>query len=312
MYTDEVEKIRELMSKGYGYRRIAKALGLSQYRVRSIIRSLVIDKLNLKAPKQKRGTKLKLKKVSKKRVTHKVAVVLSDIHIPYHCPSALAIAMDYTESLKPDRIVLNGDIVDMYSVSRYMKDPLRIDTFQEELDQARDFLRLLRQQNPKAKITFIKGNHEARIEKFLIDRAPELSSLRCLSLDSLLGLSEFDIDFIDQGIKLGNLYVEHGAVARSSPGASALAYYRKMGTSVLVGHIHKLNVIRHRNVYGVHTLVENACLCDQSFDWLHTPVNWQQGFTEVHYQSNGNFQIFQHCIVDGKLVSGDMEYKACR
>jgi hypothetical protein len=48
-------------------------------------------------------------------------VILSDIHIPFHDDEALSLAIAEAESYRPDGIILNGDIVDFFAVSRWEK-----------------------------------------------------------------------------------------------------------------------------------------------------------------------------------------------
>jgi len=50
-------------------------------------------------------------------------LVLSDIHIPYHSIDALTCAFDYAKKEKPDAILLNGDTLDFFGLSRFAKDP---------------------------------------------------------------------------------------------------------------------------------------------------------------------------------------------
>jgi len=53
----------------------------------------------------------------------KKLLVLSDIHIPYHSIEALSCAIEWGKKVKPDAILLNGDCLDFFGLSRYAKDP---------------------------------------------------------------------------------------------------------------------------------------------------------------------------------------------
>ena len=50
-------------------------------------------------------------------------LVLSDIHIPYHNIESLTCAFDYAKKEKPDAILLNGDTLDFFGLSKFIKDP---------------------------------------------------------------------------------------------------------------------------------------------------------------------------------------------
>jgi predicted phosphodiesterase len=302
------QKVRDLVSLGYGRRKIAQTLGVSEYKVRAILRSIVVDKIRKEDTNDFDG-RLRISRIKSGKDKKKVAVVLSDIHIPYHDRDALAIALEFTEDIKPDKIILAGDIIDFYAVSKYMKDPLRIDTLQSEIDETRAFLNVLRDKHLGASITIIPGNHEVRLEKFLIDKASALTSLRCLSIDDLFGLSQNGIVFSDASVMLGKLEVTHGEYARKTPGGSVKGHFEKSASSVLVGHVHRLNTNRYTNGWGVHTVVENGCLCMTSPEYSRVN-DWQQGFSVVRYnEKTGDFIVEQHNIVGGKLITSDRVYQ---
>jgi len=302
------QRVRDLVSAGFGRRKIAAELGITEYKVRAIIHSIVTDKLR-EQPTNDFSGRLRVNRTRSNKEKKKVAVVLSDIHIPYHDRDALSIALAYTKDIAPDTIVLNGDIVDFYAVSRFQKDPMRIDTLQSEIDETRALLTLLRDDHPKADIIYVMGNHEIRLEKFLIERASALTSLRCLSLDDLFGFSSNDIQFSDTSTMLGNLEVTHGEYARKNPGSSVRGHFDKSASSVLIGHVHKLNTSRYTNNWGVHTIIENGCLCGLSPEYSRKN-NWQQGFSVVYYSpKNGEFIVKQHNIVSGVMITEDKVYQ---
>ena len=66
-------------------------------------------------------------------------LVLSDIHIPYHDIEALTTALEYGKTLNPNAILLNGDTIDMYQASRFIKDR-RLRDLAGEIEMTRDFL----------------------------------------------------------------------------------------------------------------------------------------------------------------------------
>lgn len=49
--------------------------------------------------------------------------ILSDIHIPYHDLDALNMALNEFKKVEVDTIVLNGDTVDAFNLSRWEKNP---------------------------------------------------------------------------------------------------------------------------------------------------------------------------------------------
>ena len=301
------DMIIKLTEEGVGAKRIAARLGITEWRVRTE-RNAYNNKL-IKGKSLSSGGIATFSsnkvKTSKRAATR--AVVLSDIHIPYQDTAALSVALAFMKNYKPDNIVLNGDIIDFYPVSSFSKDPLRIDTLQDEVDDVISFLRQLKEDHPKAGIDYVKGNHEDRLERFLTNKAPALSSLNCLSIDELLDLGTYGISFYDESVYLGELEVTHGYLVRKNPGASAKAVHEKTAKSILIGHVHRLNKSYMRNKYGQHLLIENGCLSSLEPDYTRFP-NWQHGFTTVEYDSSGELSTTLHHIEDGVLLESTVSY----
>lgn len=303
------DQILALHSKGLGRRKIANRLGVSEWKIRCVIRDQTTSFLRTTRNLQKTGNTFRVKKVKKEKAKARTAIILSDIHIPFHCKSALALAMAYTEDKKPDDIVLNGDIVDFYGASSYRKDPTRLETLQDEINETYDFLKTLRSRHAAAKIYYVQGNHENRLARFILDKAPELYSLHCLSMDELFKLSDLDIEYIDESsqVNLGDLEIIHGTICRAKSAFSAKAHHDKTGGSVLIGHVHRLGTHYHTNRWGTHVAIENGYLGRSDFDYVNKP-DWQQGFTEIEYYEDGRFTVRQHRIHDGTLTVDGVVY----
>lgn len=294
-------------SLGASQKAIARSLGISEWQVRCVLRSSTTHSVQEKVHNQ-----IRLRKVKTAPNKVKRAIILSDIHIPHHDQAALALALEYARVVKPDTIVLNGDIADFSNVSSYRKDPHEIITFADELLETRDFLRRLRSDHAKASIYYTVGNHELRIEKYLFDRAPELSSLPELSISALLHLKKFDVQFVDQTdrVKLGDLEVFHGEIVKTHSGEAARAHMMKRGGSVLIGHVHKLGVVYKTDRWGEHVAIENGHLSKPDPSYMIDPV-WNQGFSEVHYNElTGQFSVRQHHIRNGSLVVDGQTFTA--
>lgn len=54
---------------------------------------------------------------------YRKALILSDVHLPYHDLDALVAAVEHGIKKGIDSIYLNGDILDCYQISRFIKDP---------------------------------------------------------------------------------------------------------------------------------------------------------------------------------------------
>ncbi len=225
-------------------------------------------------------------------------VVLSDIHFPYHDDKALKAVYKFLEHHPVDTIILNGDILDFYDVSFFDKDPDRINSLQKEIDMAQKFFKKLRSLNPKAKIIFVKGNHENRIERYL-KKHPELYSLDALKLPNLLNLDNYIIEYKDKGFKLGSLKIIHGDMIRKFSSYTARGELEKHDSSGISSHTHRGGVYYYRTPERYLAWFESFCLCDLNPEYIDEP-NWQQGFL-YGYIEKDSFAVTPIPIVDGKI-----------
>ena len=225
-------------------------------------------------------------------------VVIGDCHIPFQDKSAIKAFFRFIKKEQPDTVVLNGDIIDMYDVSTFDKDPERINSLQGELDEAIVFFKGLRKLLPDAKLIFIKGNHCARLEKYL-KKHPELFSLDALKLPNLLRLKDFDIEYCDKYYQLGSLKITHGSIVRKFAGYTAHAELDKNDCSGISGHTHRLAVYYKKTPSRSLMWAESGCLCELEPEYVDNP-DWTQGFIygTIHKDS---FSIMPVPIVDGKI-----------
>lgn len=336
---DDFQLVQDLVEQGFGRRRIADALGVTEYRARSIIREILgkvkavsrgkdkpkkakrkiakQNKVSLRETKEQGQTKIQTMSIGVEsdlasnievRKPNLKVVVLSDIHIPYQDQNALNLALAYMDDYQPDVIVLNGDIADFYGVSSYSKTKKDALNYQEELDATSDWLLALVNRFSDSEIYYIEGNHETRANRTLGNRAPEFLPLRDLKVNKLLGLEDMGIKWIpeSQELKIGSLMFIHGHKARRHAGTTARAHFEDYGCAVIVGHVHRLSVAYKRNKYGNHAMIENGTLCDLDVEYMKYP-DWQHGFTELNFDGD-DFSVVQHPIIDYKLITSNKTY----
>ena len=104
-------------------------------------------------------------------------IVVSDIHFPYEDKSAVTAFIKEVGLKQPAVIVLNGDLLDFYKLSKFSKDPAGKNP-EEEIEMCKTFLKKLRKEAGKdCKIYYTIGNHEARLRKYKLDNAPMVAGL---------------------------------------------------------------------------------------------------------------------------------------
>jgi len=215
---------------------------------------------------------------------------LSDTHFPFEDKAAWAVTLKTIRKLQPAIIWLGGDIMDMYKVSHWEKDPRRKESLQDELNYTFERLSEVRAAAPNARIFFKEGNHETRLTRYLNSRAKELRSLKALELPELLSLSDLDIEWIGNfnKYKIGGLWHIHG---NEIYGRNPWQKYNRLGVSAIYGHHHERAVYYHRTYTDtVNEIWANPCLCDLEPDYDHHP-NWSQGFTVIEHYANDRFHI---------------------
>ena len=241
-------------------------------------------------------------------------LILSDLHIPFHDTAAIMAAVEFAAPRSPDCILLNGDVCDFFSLSRFDKNPTE-SSIKKELDLTRQFLGWLRQKFPQARIIYKLGNHDEWLDKYILRKCPELFGLSALTLKNLVtgifkdsNLVAVDgIEFIDdqQKIKAGHLTIWHGhEVGKGSiapPVNPARGLFMRTMDCGLMGHLHKGS--QHEESSSKGKLIatwSTGCLCGL---WpRYARVNkWNHGaaFLEL---SGQNFSVTPIRILSGKVL----------
>ena len=225
--------------------------------------------------------------------------VLADIHIPYHDNVALETALSYLDEFKPNTIVLLGDMLDFYKVSRFTKKIGR-HSVGSELGQGRMFLQNLRYRFPGAKIIYLEGNHENRLERYILENAAEIADLMEDLLISKLGLVGSCVEYRAYFFSIGKLFYLHGHEKAGGGNAEHICnvVFRQTLDHTIFGH-------HHRQQEKVFKRIDGGTLWTGGVGYLagpmeYAPLNqWSQGFATIVYQANGHFKARLHKIQDG-------------
>lgn len=177
----------------------------------------------------------------------KTTLVVPDIQYPYHDTLALSKLVKVAEDIQPDHILQIGDGIDFPQVSRWTKGTAGeyAQTLQEHIDGFKGVLSDLRQVAPKAKITWLEGNHDLRLKEFVRTYAPALGALRALEVENLFGLAELDVQYAKGPLRVGtNTYAVHGHESGgycASANAWDLKFLKRYGSdkNFLFGHTHQ-------------------------------------------------------------------------
>lgn len=228
------------------------------------------------------------------------AVSLSDIHFGHEDVRSLKTALDFVNQEHPDLIVLNGDILDCYDASSFLKNPELVGGFQSEIKKCKSLLKIMRNNHPTAKMVFIEGNHEDRIKKMLWSSPVLAKIFPGQDLNKLLELSSLDISHVSYGdaLKINNFTFTHGhKVSAKAPNDYMVSY----GTSGTSGHTHKLSATFKR--VGGKTLhwIESGCLCDLKPEYIKGNADWHHGFGFGFTDVRGSIQMRPMRIIGNEV-----------
>lgn len=227
-----------------------------------------------------------------------------DMHIPYHDEKALKAAVKLAKAEKVDAIYINGDLLDFFGLSFHEKNPTNRPKISEELESARTFLKGLRKAFDGIPIYYCPANHEARLERYLALKAPELLDCSEFRLDVLLRLAEYGISYIPAKTKVyfGKLLVEHGDRLKGTGGVNPARTARlKYKRSTIVNHFHKLSSDSGKAYDGdVMTCWSNGCLCELEPEYMEVNEH-VHGVCHIKVDIDGSFVVRQFQIIDGKV-----------
>lgn len=233
------------------------------------------------------------------------ALILSDIHIPFHDQSALKLAIEYGRSRDASLVVLNGDVMDCYNVpSRWVRDP-SLREFPDEIRAGKQFTRAIRAAFPGARIIWKWGNHEERYDKALRAQ-PWLYGMDALKWENVFDYKEHGIEHVAdmRPIVLGKLNIVHGHEFGSGfigPVNPARTFFLKAGgVHVLGGHYHQTSQHSSNNLeQNVVSAWSTGALCEPHP--AYRPINnHNAGFAFVEIDAKGAFQVENKRIVDGR------------
>lgn len=241
---------------------------------------------------------------------------ISDLHIPFHLP--IDIYKPYIG--KVDTLVLNGDLEDCQSCSKFSK-KYRIDV-DKEMVMTREFLiELIHMLTPK-KVIVVKGNHEHRMGRYLSDRLNEdLMSIMPDSPMDLIINDGFRVKdrinktetwyspivevFKDENVEIsytGEWYRKVGQTIFAHPLSyssgmlktteKAVDHFLRKDRdfeAVVLGHTHKLGSYIQGNI----KMFEQGCCCDLN------KLDYNDGYLTLPGQ-NGYLYICQD--KDGKII----------
>ncbi len=238
----------------------------------------------------------------------------SDVHAPYHSEEALSCFLDVAARWNPHELVCLGDFGDLASVSRFVVDPRQTLPLDEEIEGIRAALKRTTAAVRKGcKKTFLTGNHDARIDRYILERAPQLAGF--VDVGDLYGLDKLGWGVLPykRSYKVGKLLLSHD-FGRAGVNAARQSVH-DVGHSVGFGHTHRLQVHYQGTTTGErHVGATFGWLGDpEKIDYKHRDLvrrDYMHGFGVVHMLDDGRFWLQAIPIVEGECVVDGVVYGA--
>lgn len=171
--------------------------------------------------------------VIKHKIENGLIIIGSDFHYPFHDELAVEAFMNYCKIKQPEVIVLNGDLLDFYRLSRFSKGEGR--NPKEEIDMVKDLLSNIRESCPESIVYYPIGNHETRLEKYVYDKAPEIASI-VDNFYEILGCEGLGIKGCSKVLFNSSFVCKHGQLLGKKAGQSAMKELENSYMSGATGH----------------------------------------------------------------------------
>jgi predicted phosphodiesterase len=246
--------------------------------------------------------------------------IVSDIHFDLHDRSVWGAFLKWFYDVKPSKLVIDGDFVDLGMLSNYSASP---DDPAFAIEQIKCFIDEVNPLADIAEITVIEGNHDNRWDRII-------GGTKSFELRGALGLTfkeqcyaqglDKRIKWVQEstktrGVQVGPFLLRHGHQQSGSFGGgkhlAATRLDKSLGDSEIFGHFHRAQLFCKTAGGKTAVAVANPCMTvDHEYN---VDPNWQRGFTYLELYGPNNKYATPHLILiengrfadRGKLYDGN-------
>ena len=244
-----------------------------------------------------------------------LCAVVSDIHFPHHHRAAWEAFVAWCADHRPRRVVINGDVLDFESLSRFEKSPENVSAIDEIKVMVRECNRLVQH---VGKLDIQEGNHDERWGGIIAQHAIHLGDAIGLSLQEQCRFQGLDagIGWIREDVKtlgtqIGPFRIRHGHKQSKGFGPMHIAATRlrkSMGEWEIVGHHHRAQLYA-QTAFGKQAVA----IANPSMTAPHNyapGADWQTGFTVVECFGPDATAYPIVMTLDGRFAWGGKVYGA--
>jgi predicted phosphodiesterase len=256
-----------------------------------------------------------------KRAREYTRVIIPDTHGSAIDTAAAAAFLADLKGLDPEEIVMLGDHVDcggflaQHHTLGYVAQTEY--SYCDDLAATNQLLDLIQDAAPRARIHYIEGNHERRVETWCVTQTlrhqKDCEMLRkAFAPEYQLHLAERGITYYRQAtsymglripgaIQLGKCFFWHGV---STAKHAASVNLHQFSGNVVYGHTHREDSSSRRPVnIGDIRAWNPGCLCQLQPLWCHTrPTDWNHGYGVQSVLPSGEFLHINVPIIEGRSL----------
>ena len=236
---------------------------------------------------------------------YKNALLIADLHSLFYSPLARDLAYDYGIKRGCDCVIIDGDFMDFYGLSRFDKTPTTLERFYNEREWGIDNLQLL--QRLFKKVFLKEGNHDLRRELYFAKMGLQVDDFKELAnYEDYLFFNGSTVDFIEDYriIHYGKLNIIHGH-EMSRGGGVHVAHNRLISAfdNICSAHSHRVQSDTKKTINGeVYGSWSLGCMCN--LNARYSPMNeWLNGFAVCQKEENGFFEFENKKIIGNKIFS---------
>ena len=225
------------------------------------------------------------------RIKDGIVLIGSDAHYwPGEISAAHKAFIKVIKELKPQCVILNGDVLDGASISRHPPIGSNVPpTLTEEIEECQLRLQDIELAAPKARKIWVYGNHDYRFESRLAVVAPQFSTIKGGRLK----------DHFPQWETCWSVWINDDVVVKHRVKGGIHATHNNTvatGKTTITGHLHSLKVTPFNDYSGIRFGVDSGSLAGiysqknepvgpQFLDYTEDgPLNWRSGFVILTFE----------------------------
>ncbi len=218
----------------------------------------------------------------KYKIRNGIVLIGSDAHYwPGIITTAHRAFVQFCKKHQPKAIIMNGDVIDGATISRFPVGWEHRPTLAEEIKTAQERLTEIHGAAQKAKRFWPLGNHDARLETRIATVAPELINLFGTHLK----------DFFPHWEPCFAVYINKDIVVKHRWKAGVHATHRntvESGVTLITSHLHSLKITPYTDYNGTRYGGDTGCLAEPFGEqFLYSednPRNHRSGFIMLTFR----------------------------